>query len=185
MVHGAQCSVSLCLVEAINLTIEKAGSANEVLTNLAFADLRPWSTCSSHSLSQCERLIKHYAITPQVRFIESPCPLFRSLGSFMPPGFLDSMGISGQRSFKTQGSVGPWRLKIPQNGVILRMKTVSAVENPWMRIMRKKQNLCIFIIVCNHIKNQYDVQNLMDQKICFKDLLLFPELAKPAISTDF
>lgn len=185
MVHGAQCSVSLCLVEAINLTIEKAGSANEVLTNLAFADLRPWSTCSSHSLSQCERLIKHYAITPQVRFIESPCPLFRSLGSFMPPGFLDSMGISGQRSFKTQGSVGPWRLKIPQNGVILRMKTVSAVENPWMRIMRKNlESVHFYHSLQSHKKSIWCTES-NESKICFKDLLLFPQLAKPAISTDF
>lgn len=105
MVHGAQGSVSLCLVEAINLMIEKAGSANEALTNLTFADLRPWSTCSC-SLSQCERLIKHYVITPLVRFIESPYPLCRSLGSFMTPGFLDSMGISGQRSTKTLQSLG-------------------------------------------------------------------------------
>lgn len=32
----------------------------------------------------------------------------------MPPEFLDSVGISGQRSFKTQGSFDPLGLKISQ-----------------------------------------------------------------------
>jgi len=97
--------------------IEKADSANEVLRNLAFADLRPWNTCS-HSLSKCERLIKHYVIAFRhctAQIIVSPCPTFRSLGSFMPQGFLnDPMGTSGWRSLRTQGLFSIWGLNIPQ-----------------------------------------------------------------------
>lgn len=144
------CTVSLCLVEAINLMIKKANSANEFSRNLAFTDLRPWNTCSC-SLSEYERLIKHDVIAFShciAQMMEWPCSALRSLGSFMPQGFLndpnEDFRMKVLQDPETLQSLGTEHSSEDANGEFWGWRRVQLELGPDWGLLGKKESVYFY-----------------------------------------